>query len=109
MCGYAATVAMLVGLRDLGAKEAALIRHATSGDITGEREGSRLRRDRGSIAARTGQGLRHSVSVNRKVENHGALNCAAGRSDDDVRGTGGSATTTATTAVAGTATSAPGE
>jgi len=38
MCGYAATVAMLVGLRDLGAKEAALIRHATSGDITGERE-----------------------------------------------------------------------
>ncbi len=38
MCGYAATVAMLVGLRDLGAKEAALVRHATSGDITGERE-----------------------------------------------------------------------
>jgi hypothetical protein len=38
MCGYAATVAMLVALRDLGAKEAALIRHATSGDITGERE-----------------------------------------------------------------------
>ena len=38
MCGYAATVAMLVGLRDLGVKEAALVRYATSGDITGERE-----------------------------------------------------------------------
>ena len=38
MCGYAATVAMLTGLRDLGAKEAALIRYATSGDITGDRE-----------------------------------------------------------------------
>jgi hypothetical protein len=38
MCGYAATVAMLVALRDLGAKETALIRYATSGDITGERE-----------------------------------------------------------------------
>jgi AmmeMemoRadiSam system protein B len=38
MCGYAATVAMLVAMRDLGAKEAELIRSATSGDVTGERD-----------------------------------------------------------------------
>lgn len=37
MCGYAATVAMLVAMRDLGAKEAQLIRYATSGDINGDR------------------------------------------------------------------------
>ena len=38
MCGYAATVAMLVAMRDLGAKEAQLIRYATSGDINGDRD-----------------------------------------------------------------------
>ncbi|MGB8540632.1 MAG: AmmeMemoRadiSam system protein B [Candidatus Acidiferrales bacterium] len=38
MCGYAATVAMLVAMRDLGAKQAELVRYATSGDITGDRE-----------------------------------------------------------------------
>jgi MEMO1 family protein len=38
MCGYAATVAMLVGVRELGAKEATLVRYATSGDVTGERD-----------------------------------------------------------------------
>ncbi|MGH9747424.1 MAG: AmmeMemoRadiSam system protein B [Candidatus Acidiferrales bacterium] len=38
MCGFAATVAMLVAARDLGAKEAQLVRYATSGDINGERE-----------------------------------------------------------------------
>ncbi len=36
MCGYAATVAMLVAVGDLGAKEADLVRYATSGDITGD-------------------------------------------------------------------------
>jgi AmmeMemoRadiSam system protein B len=36
MCGFAATVAMLVAVLELGAKEASLIRYATSGDITGE-------------------------------------------------------------------------
>jgi MEMO1 family protein len=36
MCGYAATVAMLVAARDLGAKDAALVCYATSGDATGE-------------------------------------------------------------------------
>jgi len=36
MCGYAATVAMLVAARDLGATEATLVRYATSGDVTGE-------------------------------------------------------------------------
>jgi MEMO1 family protein len=36
MCGYAATVAMLVAARDLGATEAALVCYATSGDVTGE-------------------------------------------------------------------------
>ena len=34
MCGYAATAAMLIAMRDLGAKDAELIRYATSGDIT---------------------------------------------------------------------------
>lgn len=38
MCGYAATVAMLVALKELGAKEATLVRYATSGDVTGDRE-----------------------------------------------------------------------
>jgi len=38
MCGFAATVAMLVAVRDLGATEAELIRYATSGDVSGERE-----------------------------------------------------------------------
>ncbi len=38
MCGYAATVAMLVAAKDLGASEARLIRYATSGDITGDRD-----------------------------------------------------------------------
>jgi AmmeMemoRadiSam system protein B len=38
MCGYAATVAMLVAALDLGATKARLIRYATSGDISGDRE-----------------------------------------------------------------------
>jgi AmmeMemoRadiSam system protein B len=38
MCGYAATVAMLIAMRDLGGKEAQLIRYATSGEITGDRD-----------------------------------------------------------------------
>ncbi len=38
MCGYAATAAMLVAMRDLGATAARLVRHATSGDINGDRE-----------------------------------------------------------------------
>jgi AmmeMemoRadiSam system protein B len=38
MCGYAATVAMLVAVRELGAREATLVRYATSGDVTGERD-----------------------------------------------------------------------
>ena len=38
MCGYAATVAMLVAMRDLGATQAELVRYATSGDITGDRD-----------------------------------------------------------------------
>lgn len=36
MCGFAATVAMLVATVELGAKEASLTRYATSGDITGD-------------------------------------------------------------------------
>ncbi len=36
MCGYAATVAMLVAARELGASEATLVRYATSGDVTGD-------------------------------------------------------------------------
>jgi AmmeMemoRadiSam system protein B len=38
MCGFAATVAMLVAARDLGATQAELVRYATSGDINGDRE-----------------------------------------------------------------------
>lgn len=38
MCGYAATVAMLVALQRLKAKQAKLIAYATSGDVTGERD-----------------------------------------------------------------------
>ena len=38
MCGYAATVAMLVAMKDLGATEATLVRYATSGDVNGELE-----------------------------------------------------------------------
>jgi AmmeMemoRadiSam system protein B len=38
MCGVAATVAMLIAMRDLGAEQAELVRYATSGDITGDRE-----------------------------------------------------------------------
>jgi AmmeMemoRadiSam system protein B len=38
MCGYAATVAMLVALVKLNAREGKLIRYATSGDVTGDRE-----------------------------------------------------------------------
>jgi len=37
MCGYAATVAVLVAMKDLGAKEVTLVRYATSGDINGDR------------------------------------------------------------------------
>jgi len=38
MCGCAATVAMIVAIRDLGATHAELVRYATSGDITGDRD-----------------------------------------------------------------------
>ena len=38
MCGYAATAAMLVAMLDLRAKEAKLVRYATSGDVTGDRD-----------------------------------------------------------------------
>jgi AmmeMemoRadiSam system protein B len=38
MCGVAATVTMLVAMRDLGATQAELVLYATSGDITGDRE-----------------------------------------------------------------------
>ncbi|HUA00588.1 MAG TPA: AmmeMemoRadiSam system protein B [Candidatus Aquilonibacter sp.] len=38
MCGYAATVAMLAAVRELGAAEARLVRYATSGDISGDHD-----------------------------------------------------------------------
>lgn len=38
MCGYAATVSLLVAMCDLGAREAKLVRYATSGDVTGDRD-----------------------------------------------------------------------
>ena len=38
MCGYGPTVAMLTAARQLGAKSAALVKYATSGDISGDRD-----------------------------------------------------------------------
>jgi MEMO1 family protein len=38
MCGYAAAVTSLVALKDLGVNEAKLIRYATSGDVSGDRD-----------------------------------------------------------------------
>ncbi len=38
MCGYAATTALLVAMQELGATEARLVRYATSGDVSGDRE-----------------------------------------------------------------------
>ena len=38
MCGYAATVTALAALNDLGATEGKLVRYATSGDVTGDRD-----------------------------------------------------------------------
>ena len=37
MCGYAPTTAMLTACAELGAKEARLVKYATSGDVTGDR------------------------------------------------------------------------
>ena len=37
MCGFGPTIIMLTAAKDLGADQAELIRHATSGDITGDR------------------------------------------------------------------------
>src|SRR3984885_5151148 len=39
MCGYAATVAMLVAARELGAKDGTLVLYATSGDVAGDLAG----------------------------------------------------------------------
>src|SRR5262249_54442749 len=36
MCGYLPATAALIASKDLGAKKAELIKHATSGDITGD-------------------------------------------------------------------------
>jgi hypothetical protein len=38
MCGYAATVAVLVAARELGANAATLVKYATSGDVSGDYE-----------------------------------------------------------------------
>ncbi len=38
MCGYAATVAVLVAARELGATHAQLLRHTTSAEVSGDRE-----------------------------------------------------------------------
>ncbi|MFQ5925911.1 MAG: AmmeMemoRadiSam system protein B [Terriglobia bacterium] len=37
MCGYGPTVAMLTAAKDFGARQAELVRYATSGDVTGDR------------------------------------------------------------------------
>jgi hypothetical protein len=38
MCGYAPTVAMLTAAKEMGAKSARIVRYATSGDVSGERD-----------------------------------------------------------------------
>jgi hypothetical protein len=38
MCGYGPAVAMLTAARELGASQAELVKYATSGDVSGERE-----------------------------------------------------------------------
>ncbi len=38
MCGYAPTIAMLTAAKRLGAREAQLVKYATSGDISGDRD-----------------------------------------------------------------------
>lgn len=38
MCGYGPVAAILEAAKDLGAKEAEILRYATSGDVTGDRE-----------------------------------------------------------------------
>jgi hypothetical protein len=38
MCGFGPTVAMLTAAKILGATRATLVRYATSGDISGDRE-----------------------------------------------------------------------
>jgi MEMO1 family protein len=38
MCGYAAAVTALVALKGLGVNEASLVRYATSGDVSGDRD-----------------------------------------------------------------------
>jgi AmmeMemoRadiSam system protein B len=38
MCGYGPTVAMLTAAKHLGATKAELVKYATSGDVSGDRE-----------------------------------------------------------------------
>ena len=38
MCGYGPTVAMLTAARQLGAKSSELVKYATSGDVSGDRD-----------------------------------------------------------------------
>jgi AmmeMemoRadiSam system protein B len=38
MCGFAAAVVMLTAVRELGARQAELVRYATSGDVSGDRD-----------------------------------------------------------------------
>jgi MEMO1 family protein len=38
MCGYAPTIAMLTAAKELGAREARLVRHATSADMGGDKD-----------------------------------------------------------------------
>jgi MEMO1 family protein len=38
MCGFGPAVAMLTAARQLGAKSAELVKYATSGDVSGDRD-----------------------------------------------------------------------
>jgi MEMO1 family protein len=38
MCGYGPAIVMLTAARNLGAKQGRLIKYATSGDISGDRQ-----------------------------------------------------------------------
>jgi len=38
MCGYGPTVALLTAAKELGVRKAELVKYATSGDVSGDRE-----------------------------------------------------------------------
>ena len=101
MCGYAATVAMLVAARELGAKEARLVRYATSGDVTGDRERWSATPGLSFARRRCLYGLLH-----RQRECHHGLHASIGSRDAYGCGTRGRSASAASTTASASTTSA---